>query len=478
MIKKFLTYGIGSIGSAALSFITVPFITRVLSPDNYGKGALYITIITLLFYISNAGLDVGYMRFFYERKTKKHQINLFYQCLFMVLVLALFISILFLFIRIPILDFFFQSSSFMLYLAIVYGLVLYILNRFVILSIRIQQKAFLYSLAQILNSISYLMSLLCIFYIFNVFSFKLIIYSQLISLSTVSLFLILLDLDEWNIFKYFDSSVFQKEELKGIFKYSWPFIFSFVTIWGMQYIDRLFLIKYGSFYELGIYSASFTLIAPLVILQSTFSTMWTPIGNKLLLHKPNKAKVIYSFLYQNLMALFFMGILFVFLIRSPLSLLLGENFRQAINIFMWLLFIPFFNLLGQLLNAGIIKTKKTAWNIWASVLGFLTNIISCFIFIPMLGAEGAALALVIGSLAFFLVKMYSNQYLFPYRLKNGFLFLNIILLCILFVISSEKGFELQEYTIISLILMMQVMFILRKENIQKFKILSKTLNGI
>ncbi|QLE78511.1 oligosaccharide flippase family protein [Francisella sp. Scap27] len=478
MIKKFLTYGIGSIGSAAISFFTVPFITRILSPDDYGKGALYITIITLLFYISNAGLDMGYMRFFYERKTKKYQVNLFYQCLFIVLVLALFISILFFFIRIPILEFFFQSSSFMLYLAIVYGLVLYILNRFAMLSIRMQQKAFLYSLAQVLNSVSYLIGLFGVFYIFNIFSFKLIIYSQLISLSTVSLFLILLDLDKWNIFKYFDSSVFQKEELKGIFKYSWPFIFSFITIWGMQYIDRLFLIKYGSFYDLGIYSASFTLIAPLMILQSTFGTMWTPLANKLLLHKLNKAKVIYSFLYQNLMSVFIVGMLFVFLIRSPLSLLLGENFREAINVFMWLLFIPFFNLLGRLLSAGIIKTKKTVWNIWASVLGFLTNIISCFIFIPMLGAEGAALALVIGSLAFFLVKMYSNQCLFPYRLKNGFLALNIILLCLLFVTSSEKSFELQEYIIISLILMMQMMFILRKENIQRFKILRKTLNGI
>lgn len=218
----------------------------------------------------------------------------------------------------------------MLYLAIVYGLVLYILNRFAMLSIRMQQKAFLYSLAQVLNSVSYLIGLFGVFYIFNIFSFKLIIYSQLISLSTVSLFLILLDLDKWNIFKYFDSSVFQKEELKGIFKYSWPFIFSFITIWGMQYIDRLFLIKYGSFYDLGIYSASFTLIAPLMILQSTFGTMWTPLANKLLLHKLNKAKVIYSFLYQNLMSVFIVGMLLFFLIRSPLSLLLGENFRKLL----------------------------------------------------------------------------------------------------------------------------------------------------
>ncbi|MED7818613.1 MULTISPECIES: lipopolysaccharide biosynthesis protein [unclassified Francisella] len=478
MIKKFLTYGIGSIGSAAISFFTVPFITRVLSPDNYGKGTLYITIITLLFYISNAGLDMGYMRFFYEKKTREEQVRLFYQCLIIVLSLAFFISVNFFFFRCNILDFFFQSNSFVLYLSIICGLTLYILNRFIMLSIRMQQKAFLYSLAQILNSIGYLIGLFVFYYIFKIFSFKLIIYSQLISLSAVSLFLILLDLDRWKVVKYFDSSVFYKGSLKEIFKYSWPFIFSFITIWGMQYIDRLFLIKYGSFYELGIYSASFTLIAPLVVLQSTFGTMWVPIGNKLLLHTSKKAKVIYSFLYQNLMSLFFVGMLFVFLFREPLSWILGEKFREAINIFMWLLFIPFFNLLGQLLNAGIIKTKKTMWNIWASILGFLANIISCFIFIPMLGAEGAALSLVIGSLVFFLVKMYSNQYLFPYRLNNKFSILNIVLFCILFVISREENLGVIIYFICFLIFLLQLTFLFKKKNIQSFKLLKKTLNKI
>ncbi|MDC0534199.1 lipopolysaccharide biosynthesis protein [Francisellaceae bacterium] len=464
MIRKFLTYGVGSIGTAIISFMTVPILTRILDPSNYGKGGLYLTIVTFLFYICNIGLDMGYMRFFFEKNSKLDKIQLFYQCLLIVFILYLIVVCVFFLNRRYVLDFFFEGDSIGICLAIMLGLLFFILNRFSMLSLRIQQRAFLYSLAQILNALINFLGIIIFYYGYDIVNFTLIVYSQFFSLFCVSLLLILLDLERWKIKKYFRISVTHWSQFNATFKYSWPFLFSFLIIWGMQYIDRIFLIKLSSFDQLGIYSAAFSLTAPMVMFQGIFTTMWAPIGNKILIDNSFKGKYIYHVLYKNMSILMFLGVVFVFSIKDVLIYVLGENFRGAVYIFLWLLFLPIFNLLSQLLNAGIIKSKKTKWNIWASTLGFIVNLIACYVLIPSLHALGAAISLVAGSFMFFLVKMLSNYINYPFKIHH-FHFVLSLLVCVISFIFIYLKLILLSWVFILTLLAYQILLMLRKQNI-------------
>lgn len=128
MIKKLLTYGVGSVGSAVIGILTVPFLTRILSPAEYGKGTLFITIISLLFYICNIGLVQGYERFYYDKNYAMNKQRLFFQTLSITLSVFCFVSFVMFFFKDLFLKFFFQTNNLQIFYLLILALFFYILN--------------------------------------------------------------------------------------------------------------------------------------------------------------------------------------------------------------------------------------------------------------------------------------------------------------------------------------------------------------
>ena len=467
MIKKFLTYGIGSIGSALISFMITPFLTRILSTSYYGKGTLFITIISLIFFICNLGLDQGYVRFFYEKKSKQDKSKLFFQCLLISLVaLVIIITMLYIY-NATFLHFFFGMHSIRLYLCIVFGTFLFLMNRYLTLSLRMQNKAFLFSLVQICNSLFYFISIASLFVLYQIKNFDLIIYAQLISLFCITLFNMFINI---HVFRFLNfKKIFCYADIYNLLSYSWPFLFSFIIVWGMQYIDRIFLIKLSDFSQLGIYSASFALIAPLVMFQGVFTTLWAPLGMNLLINHNYKGRLVYKVLFKNMVTFIVVGILVLFSLKSVIPLLLGSKFAESAHIFIWLLFVPLFNLMEPMLSAGISISKKTHWNIWATFVGFIINIISCIFFIPLLGAMGAAIALVLGNVGFISVKLISCMIYYKFRIDYKHLLISIMSLITCFTLASIDKFSTYAWFVFAVLLIYQLFTIIKAKNIKDIK---------
>ncbi|MBK2110038.1 lipopolysaccharide biosynthesis protein [Francisella tularensis] len=476
MFKKILYYGFGSVGYSLVSILTVPLLTRVLSPSEYGKGSFFITLILLFFYISNAGLCQGYERFYFDNRYEQKKI-LFLRCLILNLLLLFITAILLFIIKFSFIKYLFGVCDTSIYYYIMFATLLYSINFFFMLNIRMQQKALVFSILQILNAFIYLIFLLMFSLIGLASSFYLVIYAQVSMLVIITLLSgsfcleLFKNLDIKNIFN--DIS-----ELKEIVRYSWPFLFSFIMIWAMQYVDRIFIIKLSSFDELGIYSASFTLIAPLIILQNAFVMLWSPFSMKVILNYRYKGRLLHSFILKNITSLVILAIIFLFCFKDLIPLFLGAKFQDSSKIFLWLLFIPLFSIIDLLLSAGINLSKKTYWNIWATLAGLAVNILCCIFMIPCLGAVGAAVALAIGNIIYITIKALSCRIYYKFHIDYLHIIITLILLSIAFVPLSQSNYSYISWVFIFLAFLYQIFIIFSQSNLRRFILFRKIIHQI
>ncbi len=296
MLRKFISYSFGSIGSAIFRFVSIAVLTRIMSPQEFGTGMMYITFITLFFFLCDLGLDQGYVRYFYERKTDRERIKLLYQILTYISLMFCMISLFLIIFRNGVMELFFGISSSVLLIYMIIGGGVFIINKFVQLTIRMQQKAILYSFGLILTSGSNFIFILLLYKIYKMASFDLIIISQIASLVVSTCILIILDIKHWNygrashFIKTFPSS-FQ------VLRYSVPFTFSLIMTWGVQSLDRVILLHFSGAIEVGIYAAAFSLASPLILFQTIFTTMWAPKMNEMLIKNYNRSL---SYFFQSI----------------------------------------------------------------------------------------------------------------------------------------------------------------------------------
>ena len=85
LINKFLSFSIGGYVNTLIGLITVPIITRMLSPEQYGVSSLINMITEIMVILCCLGMDQGFVRFFYEEKEENRGdllYNSLYYCFF------------------------------------------------------------------------------------------------------------------------------------------------------------------------------------------------------------------------------------------------------------------------------------------------------------------------------------------------------------------------------------------------------------
>ena len=70
LIKQFFSFSLGGYISLLIGFISLPFVTRLISPEQYGVFSLFSLILNLQLIFLLLGLDQGFVRYFYETENK------------------------------------------------------------------------------------------------------------------------------------------------------------------------------------------------------------------------------------------------------------------------------------------------------------------------------------------------------------------------------------------------------------------------
>jgi len=379
-------YGLGTLVSRALPFLLIPIYTRLFSVEEYGQLDLLMTLAMLAGGLMNGGLNSANSFYFFknEKEGVKQQAGI---------ISATFGTRLFwstgilglIFLTISILNYTPYQFSLPLLLMVVVFSGSYV-NQFMMQAIeifRITHKPIKYVATVSLYKISSdLFSLLAIvlggFGLYGYFGG--IFIAGILALA-ISIFFIRDYLrEEW----------FNFSKSRPLLKFGLYLVPETISSWVLSVSDRWFIVFFLGLNFVGQYSLGVKISLIITMIVQSFRLAWWPIALKMM-HKPEGIP-----LFQK-MSVIFLGLgggvtLLMGGYAKPLiSLIAPTGYEMAHRYVGLLTFAAIGYGFIQFSKIGIYKSEKMVNMVYLSVFAVCANILFNFLFIPVLGALGAAL---------------------------------------------------------------------------------------
>ncbi|GAA0753147.1 oligosaccharide flippase family protein [Clostridium sartagoforme] len=413
LLKKFMEFGIGSIVTLMLGFISSPIITRMISPEENGKFGMFNTVTNLLLIIGILGLDQAYVRYYYDEE-KENRGKLLRNCIKLPLIINLFIGVLIIVFYKPISIYIVQQESFAVTVLLVINLLLSIISRFALLQIRMKQKAKLYSLLNIIMKIANLLFVIAIFFVYKN-NYMTLTLAIVLTNALITFLAVAIENKEWTSVGITKLNTSRKE----IIKYGLPLVFSMAVTWIFQSIDRITIKEFSGYEQVGLYNGAMTIIALLNAVQATFTTFWTPVAFEKYSENPDDKEF-----FQKINKIVTVGMLVIAIglisCKDIIVLLLGSKYREAVFIFPYLVFMPIMYTISETTVIGINFKKQPKKHIYVAAISALTNLIGNLLLVSKFGATGAAISTGFSYIIFFMLRTYFSRKLYNvnYDLKK------------------------------------------------------------
>lgn len=425
LLKKFLSFSIGGYIALLIGFFTTPIVTRIILPTQYGLFSMITVCVNIGALICSFGLDQGFVRHFYEEE-EKNRGKLLYNSIKLPILLIGGIGLLILFFRERVSLFLFQEYSLLMIFAFIVLLLLTVLNNFSILAVRMSQRAKLFSFLQVLSQ---LLNFIFIMLFFKNYgnNYKVLLFSAISSLSIITIIAIFSEREIWKF----------KGKYEGIttvqlIKYSLPLSLTMALNWVFSSADKVAIKYFSSLTELGLYTAAFKIISLLNIIQTGFTTFWTPVAYERY-EKDKKNLLFFEMIHEYIT--FFMFIIAIILLmgKGILVMILGPTYQLASNIVPMLTLMPIMYTVSETTVLGLNFNKKTKYHLGISILVAMLNILGNILLVPKLGARGAAISTGLSYVVFFSLRTYFSLRFIKFRF-NLIRFYTITLLIVLFAL--------------------------------------------
>lgn len=451
ILKKFLSFSLGSYVAMGIGFITTPIVTRIISPEEYGIFSIYNLIVNIILLLSLVGLDQGFIRYFYEVENRKVLLK---KCILISLINYFIIIFLILLFRERISIYIFQKSNLKYTILLIFHVFIMIFNTFIIRLIRMEQKGFLFSILQILTPLLNFLFII-LFYRQKEYIEFILISGVVFSNTLVTIFSLYLSRKSWSFFSK-NSCTDKKIENKELIKYSYPIFLSVILSWGFQSVDKILLKQLSNMYEVGIYAASFKVVSIFNIITSGFNLFWTPLAFERY-KKNSEDKVFFEKVFENMSFIMILLVFILMLSKNIFIFILGERYREATNVMGFLLFIPFMETLSNITAMGIYLKKQSKYHIFVSLIITVFSVTMNILLIPKLGGIGAGIVVSISYILYFILRTEISKKLINFKFK---LFRFYIILIFILFYNFVSIFYINEHLIKSLILMIFILIIL------------------
>lgn len=431
LIKKFFSFSIGGYINVLIGLFTVPLTTRLLSPEQYGISSLITTIISFMFVICCLGTEQGFVRFFYNEK-ENNRGKLLYNCLYYPFYMSVIIFSLIYIFKKEISIFFLGYNEEYFWLIFIFSILFRSLNTYSLLVIRMQQKGKIYSLCNILSKVLEFIFILLLYKKYGD-TYKTLIVALLLSLILVTFFSMIIERKFW---KFNGESKITKKE---ILDFSIPLTLTMALNWVFASSDKIVIKFLSNITELGLYSGAFKIVSLLSVLQTGFTTFWTPVVYEHYSKYPEDKK-FYKKANNYLSLMFFLLGILILIFRNIIVLLLGVKYKEAVYIIPMLIFVPIMYLLSETTHIGIGFKKKTKYYLYISIIVSIINLVGNIVLVPYLGAKGAAISTGLSYIIFFSCRTYfSNKLInFGFNLRRIYIIVIIMLLYSLFITFYKK----------------------------------------
>lgn len=449
ILKNTTIYSIGIIIPKAASFLLLPIYTRYLSPGDYGIVESMHVLSVILTVLSTLAIDRSIYRLYFEHKTEDAKKKYLGTITISLLIIAM-VFVLLLFLGRSIVSMVFQSIPFSPYYS--YTIITVFLT---IVSIvpktyyQVEQKAakfILFSLGEFFSR-----TILIIYFI--VFAGKGaegMLLGQLVGASFLLPFYLFVI--SKIIIPRWDKNIF----IESI-KYSFPMVFGLLSAWILNLSDRIFIERYFSVSDVGIYSLAYKLAEILLILTVAINQAFSPLFFKIANNDENIEKSKQKlFFYNKIISII---IIFVAMIISLFSrefiMLLDEEYQSAFYLVPIIMVGIVFSQIGSLANRSFYQEKKTVQPMLIGLGTAILNVLLNFLLVPRYGNYGAAYSTTISFLFLFIVIfIYARKYYFiPIAWRE------LLPLFTLFIISSTFFYYFDFTLYVSIALKVSIIFL-------------------
>lgn len=418
-MKKIFMFALGPVIGALLGFITLPVISHFISTEQYGMSSLFQVTYNFLYSFILLGYDQAFMREFNEEENKK---KLFFNCAFPCFIFAIALCFFIIMFKEQLALLIFGNSEYFVPIVLLgICMPLFIIEKFLLLSLRMSENGKKYSFWNIFSKLLYLIILIALIAL-GERSFLCITYSLVFTQIITSILIFIFDGKDVSVsIKVYDKKLFKKTT-----KYALPLIPIVVINWAMSSLDTIFLKYFSDFYNVGIYSMAYKFVNIIMIIQTSFCLVWSPISYRWKKEKKNNnyfqiVILIMSFIMMEI----FTGTM---LFKPVINIILSSQYYSCIYIIPFLLFYPIFVTVSETTTLGIPFTRKSYLNVIISIVSIVTNCLLNYILIPKYGAIGAAIATGLSYCMFFWLRtLFSRKLWFNFKLNN-LIFFTIVLL--------------------------------------------------
>ncbi len=416
-LKHFAIIGSGTALNLLIGLITTPIITRIVSPTEYGQLSIFTMYSNIALLVLCLGFDQALVRYYYENDKIEYKRKLLFKCIKLPVIVSSIISIIVVLLsKFKIINF--EFNTFIITLLCVY-IIIQILYRFSIAIVRLEYNSRLYSNLNILLKVLYIVIAIPFLLIIKKEYLLILIIATIISALVCLIISILANKEIWNFFKKKKNDNIKIISNKELIKYSYPFIISMSITTLLQAIDKVFINKYYSYYEVGIYSSTMSIVHIFSIIQNTFNTLWMPLAVEH--YTQNKEEKNFYIKANNMITviMFFFGLSLIFA-KDIFAILLGEKYRDAAQILPFLIFNPIMFTISETTVCGLIFKKKSKTQIIIALGTCISNVIGNYILVPKLGCRGAAISTGISYTIYFILRtLFANKYYYiKFELKK------------------------------------------------------------
>jgi len=421
-IKNTVFYAVGNLLPKVSTFFLLPLYTAYMGPKEYGISESMVIISSILSVLFSLGIHNSVYRLYYDYKTNDERAKFFGTVNIGITTLSIIGTIIVLVLH-KYVSLIFKDIPFFPYflLAILFTLI----NNFGEVPkafLMIKEKALTYVLIGLFQFIV-TTSFVIWFVIFKGAGAIGMLKAQV--LGSLLLLPYLLFLSYQNFVFKFDMSM-----MTNILRYSLPSIPTIISAWILNLSDRIFIERYLSSTDVGVYSLGYKIAGVVGIIFVAFDMTYMPyffkLANSVKQESIEKIRVINNLYIYFLLFVTFSVSLFS---KEIIETFFTASYFNAYIIIMIISYVFFFTQAGSILGKNLAQSKKVKQGMFIDIMCAFINIVFNFLLIPIIGIYGAAWATLISFI-------FSSIVYFIYSSRNTFYVpLKIVTISILFTSS-------------------------------------------
>jgi len=417
LVKNSAIYTLGTLLSRATVLISMPVLTRYLSPEEYGILSVVSSVKGILGFFYNMGLTGSATRHYYDLDSDKQRKNYFSSLFFFLLAAGFLISSLLItfgeWLLAPLLK---GEIPFHPYMTIaVWTLFFQPISGLPTSLLRVKEQAPLLITLQTVRAISVM-----------ILSILLVVVAGMdASGPLLASFLTALFSSAYLLYYYLSpylSLTFRWKAVQESLSFGLPTVSERIGAWVLRRSDRLFLLHFVSLSAVGIYSVSYSLGFLLSAIGSSIETAWTPFFYAVARDEGEKeAQRIFSHA-ATYYTLVIVSIGFALAVFAPevFRILAPQRYLAGLPAVPWIILGSVFEALYDVPSRGLYLMKKTQWIPVIILTAAAVKTGFNFALIPAWGMMGAAWATLIGYSAMIALTFYLAQrvYSIPYDYRR------------------------------------------------------------